>query len=382
VELLIVNPRKRGQKPRRVKRKRKTTARKLKLSGGPKPRVRRKKSSVKKKTKKAASARKKKGTTGMATVRRYKKKARRNAKRRVSAKQRAAARRNIKKAQAARRKKTRKKAVRKNPRRRAKATPRRAAKRRSKAKRARRTVRSMKRRANPAKKKTTARKKKSGGRKKLTQYQRLQREASRLGIKATGSMGRLEARIAQAKGLSPKATAAKRRRKKKGGRKRVAGKRATWAYSHRKRSRPVRGKKRRRSTAKAKVARAYLGAKRVQSGISRGKIGGDAAKMAKAMGLTRVNPVGLKTMWKDLKTVAPMVGMTVGGMVGMLALGMKASAKLSTVEMVQKLPAPIQKNLVPLTTATVTLGSVALIKKVKALAKLQKYTMPIRPSTR
>jgi hypothetical protein len=358
-----------------VKRKRTNPARKLKL-GGTKPQTRRKKSSALKR--KAASVSKKKGT-GMATVRRYKKKVRRNAKRRVTAKQRAAARKNIKKAQAANRKKgkkvrkkaTRKKAARTNPRR-TKRSPRRAAKTRSKTKRARRTVRTMKRRVNPAKGK-----KKAGKKKGLTSYQRLQKRATKAGVKATGSYGVLEARVAQAEGLSPKSTAAKRRRKKKGGRKRVAGKRAAWSYSNRKRKVPVRGKKRRRSTSKAKVARAYLGAKRVQSGIARGKIGGDAAKMAKAMGLTRVNPVGLKTMWKDLKTVAPMVGLTVGGMVGMLALGMKASAKLTTMEWTAKLPEPIKTNIVPLTTATVTLGSVAIIKKVKALAKLQKYTMPI-----
>jgi hypothetical protein len=313
----------------------------------------------------------------MASVRRYKKKARRNAKRRTTAKQRAAARRNIKKAHAAVRRKSRKKATRRvaraNPRR-TKRSPRRAAKARSKAKRARRTVRSLKRRANPAKKKA------SGGKKKATaglrRYQRVKREAANLGLSTKGTLGQLEQRIAQSKGLAP-APRAKRRGKKKGGRKRVAGKHAQWAYSNRKRKVPRRGKKRRRSTARAKVARSYLSAKRIQTGIARGKIGGEAAKMAKAMGLTRVNPVGLKTMWNDLKTVAPMVGLTVGGMVGMLAVGMKASAKISTMEWSKKLPEPIAKNLVPLTTATVTLGSVALIKKVKALAKLQKYTMPI-----
>ena len=95
--------------------------------------------------------------------------------------------------------------------------------------------------------------------------------------------------------------------------------------------------------------------------------------MAKAYGLTRVNP-GMKSIVRDAKMMLPMVA--IGGLTlaATAAAGMKAGCWLHN-----KLPATtpklIKRNAVPLATFGVTLAAYALLKSSKG--KMQKWAGPV-----
>jgi hypothetical protein len=286
-----------------------------------------------------------------------------SAKRRAAAKKGAATRkRKAAKRSAAAKKAARTRKRRKNPVRRKRTSVKRrpkraAAKRRSnprkrKASTKRRTVK--RRRRNPP----------TGAQRKGLQYHaQLRAQASALGLSSKGTTAQIESRLAKS-GRKPRKKAPKKKRAKLSKSMRYARR-----YRKSKSTKIVKrgknkGTKRKVSSSAARVSKAYLKTKRLQKAISKGKVKPGAAKMAKAMGLTRVNPAGsiVKDFMQTAKALAIPTVVTVGGMYGMALVGMKASAKLVEVTG-DKLPAPLAKNIVPVTTAGLSIGLAMLLRR-------------------
>lgn len=127
------------------------------------------------------------------------------------------------------------------------------------------------------------------------------------------------------------------------------------------------------SSSMKRVANAYMRARGVSKAVSRGTIKGEAGRLAKAYGLTSINP-SMKSIMRDVKIMLPMVA--IGGLTlaATAAAGMKAGCWLHT-----KLPATtpelIKRNAVPLATFGITLAAYAMLKSSKG--SMQKWAGPV-----
>ncbi len=141
-----------------------------------------------------------------------------------------------------------------------------------------------------------------------------------------------------------------------------------------KHSRSARTVIRRSKSKKARqVARTYMRARSVAKRAKGGRLGGEAGKLAKAYGLTRINP-SIKGAMKDAKVMLPMIGVATLTVLGAAAAGMKAGAWIST-QLPAATPAIVKRNAVPLTTMGLTLLAYAALKSSKG--KMQKWAGPV-----
>lgn len=305
----------------------------------------------------------------MAVYRRRKAKKKNPTKKRVSAKRRAAGKKG---ARTAKRNKAKRSASAKKGRSKAKrrANPVRRRKRTSVKRRPKRRVakrRNPRRRKASTKRRTVKRRRRNpptGTQRKGLQYHaQLKAQAAALGLSTKGKTATLEGRLSKA-GRKPRKRKAKVRKK--------LSKHQTYARRYRKsttkhkiRRGKNKGKVVRRSSGAARVSKAYLKTQRLQRGIARGKVAPGAAKMALAMGLTRVNPAGgvLKDFVNTAKALAIPAVITVSGMYGMAWIGLRASAAIVKAAG-DMLPAPIAKNIVPITTFTVSLAAAMGLRRL------------------
>lgn len=263
---------------------------------------------------------------------------------------------------------------------------------------ARTRKRNASKRRSPARKRTTARRRRNPAKKKvsagLRHYNALQKEAKRLGISAKGTTGQLEARIAQSKGLTKRSASSRKRKTtkrkttKRRGRKmtragaarkgratrKVRGKHARSARTVIRRNR---GKKSREARAKRGVARTYMRARGISQRAKSRRMPAGAAKLAKAYGLTRVNPTGVKGAFKDMRAMfVPTILPATGGFVGAAVLGQMAGTKIAAMKWAQGLKSPAAKRaIVPLSTLGITLIAFAALKGAKGNA--QRAAMPV-----
>lgn len=298
-----------------------------------------------KRSKKKAAA-KKRGKKSMARKKVVRRKVRRRRNARTSVSKRKAAARKGARTRAAKkaaRSKAAKKAARTRKRR--TAAPRRA--RRKNPSRKRKTTS----RRRTAKKATRKRRRRSNPRGVNANLTAMRAEAKRRGLKASGSLAQIQARIAaQDRRLRGGSKKKRKTTKRKGKRK------MTKAASLRKarRARRVSGKHSRsakavirRSKGKSRnarqrrgVARAYMRTRSVVSRAKKGHLTKDASKMARVYGLTRVNP-GFKSIMKDWKVMIPMGAIAGGALLGMTWAGFKAAdfvAKKVPAETLAKIP--------------------------------------------
>ena len=253
-------------------------------------------------------------------------------------------------------------------------------------------------------------------------YRKLQEEAKRLGLKASGTTAQIKARIAQKKARrkavadstaslaasGKKKTAKKKTAKKKTAKKKTAKKTAKKAASKKtparkkkatkskkrmsrqqalqraRKARRVGGKhtssarrtiKKSPSRQKRGVAKTYMRARSVAMRAAKGRLEPGAAKLAKEYGLTKVNPNGIKGAVKSLKTMmVPTILPAAGGFVGAAALGQMAGNKLAKTAMVQKQSATVKSLVVPVSTLGITLAAFVALRNSK---KMQRAAMPV-----
>lgn len=239
----------------------------------------------------------------------------------------------------------------------------------SKKKTARRTVRKKASRRNPVRrrrKKAVRRNPSKAGARPRSYKQELQAQASALGVTNVSkkTIAQLE-RALKAKGK-------KKRKKRKTTKRRKLSKNMRYARQQRKRKvtkKITRGKnkgsKRKVASSSARVSKAYLKTKRLQKAIKKGKIKGGASKMATAMGLTRVNPASsvLKDFTNTAKALAIPAVASVVGLYGLSWVGMKLSAKIAEFDKDKKMPKMLAENIVPITTATASLGAAMALRR-------------------
>lgn len=371
MEFVIVNPREGG---RRVLRRRRPRAvavhvvrpRRKRMKRNPKGEKMATKRRVRRRVKKKTPPRNSKGrfmkkrSAGKARRRRASAAAPKRRRRRAvaAAPKRRRRRRGKRAAPAVKRRRRRRASMRVNPapkrrrrrRRVLRANPRRASRRRY----------SRRRRRNPAPK----------GVSRLKYHNELRAQLKAQGKSSRGTTAQLERRLAGTSRKRTKASIRKARRTRRKG----AGRHAKWAYSAiRRRGRKPKSGRRRRSPNR-QVARAYLAARRVRRGVEKGRIGGQAAKMARAMGLVKINP-SWSALGKQAVTLLPLLGVGAGALVGGLWVGHKVGGALQS-----KLPAVvpdiIKNNAVPLTTLLVAaLAWVGL--KTRQSQKMQALSLPV-----
>jgi hypothetical protein len=214
-----------------------------------------------------------------------------------------------------------------------------------------------------------AKKRRTGGKKKATKKTTRRKTTRRTAAKRTTAKRAAPKRRRKMtrKGAARKARAARR----------VRGKHTTSARAVIKRNK---GKKTRAARQRRSVARTYMKARGVAQRAKRGKLAPGAAKLAKAYGLTRVNPNGmnLKAAAKDFRAMlVPTILPATGGFVGAAALGQMIGTKIASTKMVSgqiaKMPA-LKGAVVPVTTLGLTLGAFAALRASK---KQQKMAMPV-----
>jgi len=247
---------------------------------------------------------------------------------------------------------------------------------------------------------------------RLTGYAALRAQAKNMGIKASGSKAQLQARVKAARtrkasglkkatgktyGLAPrkvrkrkpKAVAAPkkaaRRRKpasKKGKPRRKKKLTRAQSLARARSTRRTRGKKvgiarrilkSKKSSRHTKgIARTYMAARGISGRVRRRRLGSTDAKLARAMGLTRINPSFMGAM-RDVKNLmVPVILPGFGGFVGIMAasqwLGTKIAAKV-THPMVQRAAVPV--------TGLVISGAAFAILKATKNKHAQMAAMPV-----
>lgn len=219
----------------------------------------------------------------------------------------------------------------------------------------------------------------------------LRQQASALGLSTKGTTRALEARIAR-KGASAQATAKPKRTRKPAAKKATAvrskpkakarkkmtrtqalakarrARRVTGKYSSRARSLVKRGKNK---TARS-ISRTYLAARGISKRANKGQLSKENAKLAKAMGLTRINP-SMKAIGQDALVMLSRFGAAGAGVIGGVVIGLKLGSMLQA-KLPAATPAFIRNNAVPLTTLGLAAGVWTGMKLGK---KTQSWAMPV-----
>lgn len=168
-------------------------------------------------------------------------------------------------------------------------------------------------------------------------------------------------------------TAPRRRKlsKKQAARRARAARRVTGKHTRRAKA-IVRSKGKRRSTKKA-IARTYLRGRSIAMRAKKGRLSKENTELARAMGLTRINP-SMKAIGKDALVMLSRFGAAGAGVVSGVVVGLKVGTWLQAKLAASPVPGIIKNNMVPIT----TLGLGAAVWTVMKLGKrTQSWAMPV-----